>query len=265
MFQYFTTIPFLREMCIQNFPEQVKAGPHFLENCALAKFKLRDNYRQSPVVIYDGDYEEASDIYQWCCNQIYLVNVVFVLMYYAGVKLQQKTVWTIIVLLNLVMGVKEVFSTDFRFGVDYAPYIQQASVVYNGERDYRKISSTNGPCYYPAGHFIVFIPVYLLHMNTIHAEEIMKFVHLVAFIAIQVLASRIVYIYFTSKTEKEGKNVNLRAQTIALIIVGCLYLKPGFRDMFNDLYMIMQILFAVLLLIKDKPVQAAFVLSFSIS
>jgi hypothetical protein len=45
-----------------------------------------------------------------------------------------------------------------------------------GERDYRRISSNVGLCFYPAGHLWHFIPAYILHLWTPYAEVIIKFI-----------------------------------------------------------------------------------------
>jgi hypothetical protein len=117
-----------------------------VENCALASFKLLRSfdlfYHNHPNAIYDGVYEKESKIYDMCCSKMYLISVIFVFMGYAGVQLQQKTVWKVIVLINIVLGMRTVFDMNFGFGVDYVPYIIQAAAVYGGERDYLKISSS---------------------------------------------------------------------------------------------------------------------------
>lgn len=69
-----------------------------------------------------------------------------------------------IILVNVPLGCAYMYNVTFRYGIDYTPYIQQAGAVYHGERDYTKLSSTLGPCYYPAGHIWHYLPAYWLHL-----------------------------------------------------------------------------------------------------
>lgn len=128
-----------------------------------------------------------------------------------GVQLKQQTVWIIIIAANVALGMPHAFNHNFRYGIDYGAYIQQAGAVWEGERDYSKISSSVGPCYYPAGHFVLYIPVYLLHKLTINAEIIMKVMHHVINSIAEIYATRIFYMYWTLKTEGEAKNTSIKA------------------------------------------------------
>lgn len=76
--------------------------------------------------------------------------------------------------LTLLLSLPCLLSLDKRSGWDYTAYIQQASAVYNGERDYTRISSNQGPCYYPAGHLWHYYWVYWLHMQVEWAETAAK-------------------------------------------------------------------------------------------
>ena len=95
----------------------------------------------------------------------------------ADVKLAQRSVWIIAIVVNLGLALPLILQTDFRWGIDYQAYIQQAGAVFNGERDYTKLSSMLGPCYYPAGHIWHYYVAFWLHMNTVYAELIIKAVH----------------------------------------------------------------------------------------
>ena len=50
-----------------------------------------------------------------------------------------------------------------QYAVDYNAYLQQANAVWMGERDYTKLSSNLGACFYPAGHIWHYIVVVWLH------------------------------------------------------------------------------------------------------
>jgi hypothetical protein len=92
-----------------------------VENCALASFKLLNSYEYShhPNTIYDGAYEKESKIYDMFCDKTYLLTVIFVFMGFWGIQLQQKTVWKVIVITNIVFGMRTIFDMEFGFGVDY--------------------------------------------------------------------------------------------------------------------------------------------------
>ena len=93
----------------------------------------------------------------------------------------------------MLLSVPCVFSIDNRYGWDYVAYIQQASAVFNGERNYTQISSNQGPCYYPAGHLWHYSIVYWVHMKYSYGETIFKVVHMV------IHSITIVYTYKISK------------------------------------------------------------------
>ena len=99
--------------------------------------------------------------------------------------------------MNTVLGLPYLVEvTGERYGIDYVAYIQQAAAVYNGERDYTKLSSNLGPCFYPAGHLLHYLPVYWLHLQTVHAEMIIKFAHIIIHSLIIVYVTKICYLYF---------------------------------------------------------------------
>ena len=87
-------------------------------------------------------------------------------------------------------------STNIPYGIDYTAYINQANQVANGQRDYTKLSSLQGPCFYPAGNLWHYLPVYYLHIATTDAEYIMKIVHFLVHSVIIVLMSKTAFKYF---------------------------------------------------------------------
>ena len=91
-------------------------------------------------------------------------------------------------------------SVNWRSGIDYIAYLQQAGAVYHGERDYLLLSSNLGPCYYPAGHIWHYMLAYMVHMQTEYAEFIIKFVHVLLHTLIIVFATKISYLYFTDES-----------------------------------------------------------------
>ena len=68
----------------------------------------------------------------------------------------------------MLLAVPGIIAPNLRFfddndrGVDTEAYLQQAYQVQRGVTDYTKISSYQGPCYYPAGHlyhYLLALPI----------------------------------------------------------------------------------------------------------
>lgn len=91
--------------------------------------------------------------------------------------------------------------------MDYVAYIQQAGAVYMGERNYALLSSHLGPCYYPAGHIWHYIPAYWLHLQTHHAETIIKFGHHVIHTICIMVVYNISRLYFQTQHNQHNEEV----------------------------------------------------------
>ena len=70
--------------------------------------------------------------------------------------------------------------------------------MYYGERDYDKISSLQGPCYYAAGHIYHYLMAHWLHLKTERAEDIVKFAHVVVHSMINYYVAKIAFRYHSS-------------------------------------------------------------------
>lgn len=70
-----------------------------------------------------------------------------------------------------------------------------------GETDYTKISSNQGPCFYPAGHIWHYVPAALLHYQTRYAELIMKVVFIFIHSLTNHFIGKISYLYLASECE----------------------------------------------------------------
>lgn len=75
-------------------------------------------------------------------------------------------------------------------------YINQAGQVVNGQRDYNRLWTVQGPCYYPAGHIWFYYPLYVLSSMTIHAEHIIKIIHFLLGSSCFYFYSQIAFKYF---------------------------------------------------------------------
>lgn len=99
-------------------------------------------------------------------------------------------------MINSLLSIPHLFEIQKRYGIDYSSYLNQVSAVYHGQLNYSKIIGSGGPCYYPAGHLLHYLPFFLLHSATEHAEKILKAFHILLHSAIILVVVEICYIYY---------------------------------------------------------------------
>lgn len=178
----------------------------------------------------------------------------------AGIKLRRSVVLTTLAVVGFIGALPQVFRLlpDFNapYGVDYAAYLQQSHAVYMGERDYAMLSSSQGACYYPAGHIWQYFPVVWLHklefLRPGDAIRIMIVVHLVIQQVVLVVAAKIAYLYFAEPDDSlPGGYDYHRSARGQLIALGYLANVGAWGDsyaaslMFNDQFMALYLVIAV--------------------
>lgn len=177
-------------------------------------------------------------------------------------KLKQSHIIILILVLNTVLGFQELFELNVRFGIDYIAYIHQARAAYSGERNFTKLSSQIGPCYYPAGHIWHYIPAVWLHMQTDHAETIIKVGHQFIHSLIIIFVTKISYVYF--RDSKDSRHSS-KGQLIAFILLT----NPGdhkwYGEMFNDEIMALYLVVCIYLTITNRPILASFFFTLALS
>lgn len=96
----------------------------------------------------DLEHEERSKIVREFHRIANLaVAALGVILYYAGVTLEKRTVLKIVVVVNVLLSVHMVYITNLRYssvndhGCDTDAYLEQAYQVWRGVTDYGKISS----------------------------------------------------------------------------------------------------------------------------
>jgi hypothetical protein len=82
-------------------------------------------------------------------------------------------------LANIALHLPYAVTIQMRYGIDTSAYLNQAGQVYLGQRDYTKLETVQGPCYYPAGHLWLYYPFYVLFTNSENAEFYFRAVHVV--------------------------------------------------------------------------------------
>jgi len=180
--------------------------------------------------------------------------------------------------MNLGMASMYTFEYTHRYGIDYIAYLQQASAVFKGETDYTKLSSNLGPCFYPAGHLYHYIAAFWLHYQTENAEYIIKFGHLVIHSLVIYFVVKISYAYFAEEKYKKikvGKKEKLekyydesrssRAQMIAFILLAAKEDREYWATMYNDEIMMLYMIIAIYVTIKNKPLWGTFWFSLALS
>lgn len=97
---------------------------------------------------------------------------------------------------NSALHLPALYKVNNRANIDYNAYINQAGALSGGEFRYWKISSLQGPCFYPGGHLFMYLPAYWLHTTTEDAEQIMKLIFFSIHSLSLVVVSSISYRYF---------------------------------------------------------------------
>ena len=127
-----------------------------------------------------------------------------------------------------------------------------------GERNYLKLSSSQGACYYPAGHIWHYIPVVLLHLHSDYAVEIMKLMHALMHQLTLVIVVKICYIFFGQEDEKEDDGVDyqysFRGQFIAIAFMANARERLFFSEMYNDQIMLLYLVMSIYSFAMNKPV-----------
>ena len=156
----------MKSHCYENFIKPDNASSSFWDNCALAHVNEKGSAELIPNTAYfdfaDLDWSQMlHDNQEKLC---FIVTLIGIGLKVANINLPKKVVIHMVFWTNFIMSIPKVFELTNRYGIDYIAYLQQAGAVYNGERDYTKLSSNLGPCFYPAGHIWHYIPAYWLHL-----------------------------------------------------------------------------------------------------
>jgi len=142
-------------------------------------------------------------------------------------------------LANIALHIPSLYIVQNRYGLDYPAYINQAGSFATGETHLNRISSLQGPCFYPAGHLWLYSMPYILHLNTLEAEFIMKFLTFIVHSLNNLLISLISFEYFKDKPEK--------AQMICVMLLANEGERIMNQLMFNDQILGMSIFAAIYL------------------
>jgi alpha-1,3-mannosyltransferase len=156
---------------------------------------------------------------------------------------------------NCALALVHIRVETHRYGYDYQAYIQQAAAVLMGETDYTKISSNQGPCFYPAGHIWHFLPAAWLHYNTKYAEIIMKAVFIGIHSFTNFFIGKIAYLYLENDCESQLIILSLLSNKDAMLY---------YLEMFNDEIMMLYLILCIYYAITNKPVAASFFLTMGV-
>ena len=168
-----------------------------------------------------------------------------------------ETFKAIVVAVNFTLHLASMYRKNYQYGIDYSAYINQAGCVVSGETCYPRISSVQGPCFYPAGHLYFFVPAYLVHTYTEHAESIVKIVFAMFHSANIYLASSIAFRYF--------KNEPRRAQFVVLLLLANEYDRQFHQLMYNDQIMACCLLATIYFVAESMPTAAMIMFNLGLS
>jgi len=158
---------------------------------------------------------------------------------------------------NVLLHLPSLLKVNYRHGIDYPAYINQAGCVVAGETRYNRISSLQGPCFYPAGHLWVFIPAYLLHIYTEYAEFIVKFVFFLMHSTNMALVTKIAYAYFQHNPE--------RAQLVSFMLLANMMDREFAQMQFNDNVLALCMTAMIYFLVVKRPLLASAMFSFGLA
>ena len=136
---------------------------------------------------------------------------------------------------------------DYRYGCDYVAYLQQANALYEGETDYTRISSNQGPCFYPAGHLYHYLVVLMVHLRLENATFIMRLVHYAIQNLIQVFMIKLTYRYNKAKWSHKG-------QLMAFYFMAFLGEREFVMGLYNDQIMTLWLVIAIYQFSKMRPI-----------
>ena len=142
-------------------------------------------------------------------------------------------------------------------GIDYTAYVNQAGQFAMGQTDYSRISSLQGPCFYPAGHLWLYLPVYYLHLYTDQAVLIMRLVH--------ILVHSLTLLFVTNISYKYYKESPIRAQLIAFLLVSNMRQRYLYSLMFNDQFLEICLISTIYFVASNAPLMAATTLTMGLS
>lgn len=143
-------------------------------------------------------------------------------------------------------------------GVDTTAYINQAGQVARGQRDYEKLVTNQGPCYYPAGHIWFYRCFFRIFNTNENAETILKMFHIILHSVSNYLSCSLAKAYFVDQP--------LTVQLIQLTLLGNSKWRRVEQELFNDQVMAFFCLLSVYLLtICKRPFLASLSLTSALS
>lgn len=103
---------------------------------------------------------------------------------------------------------------------------------------------------------------YILHLHSEHAEQIVKFIHVIIHSATIVFATKIAYLYFAEDKERSKEECEwkcMKAQWIAFILLSNMQDRPWYaHGMYNDTVMMLYLLISIYNFGKGSPILGSF-------
>lgn len=127
-----------------------------------------------------------------------------------------------------------------------------------GQTNYEKISSAQGPCFYPGGHLWHYRFIYQLFQWTDNAEYILIALHFALYSATIALISKLSYQYF--------KQDVMQAQMVSFMLVSNCFVRLLQEMCFNDSILAFYLVASIYQMTNQRPLTSALLagLSFSI-
>lgn len=236
-----------REFCEEHFPE------YEARKCSVAVFHSKKHHWWD--VNLNVEYERDYKVGDLGMSRKFLY--LGLLLYLLKIKMPKFLVLFIILGIDCFMFKNLLIHKEKWYGVDTTAYLIQAGQVALGQTTYFNISSTQGPCYYPAGHLWYHSIFFHLFRSTPHAFFIFKLYYILIHLVQLLVISLTAFNYL--------KDSPLRAQLICFILASNHFEKLLHIQQFNDSIMATLIFSAFYFVSANKPRLACLVVGISMT
>lgn len=249
-----------KNWCERHYPERdpVKCTTGFL----FLKNNLDEMYSRPNAFTEYSDPrlgDQIKDRWQYLLNQGFYVALFLYIMKIDVVK--RENMPAAVFLANIAVQSRFFLSPmfpDFRFGPDTTAYLTQGAEFWHGQTDYKKISSMQGPCYYPGGHLWLYGLISRIFELTDSCDFILRLIHVLLQSACQSMVVAMALKYF-KRAEAH------RVQMIGLLLVLNWRMHEYYQLLYNDAFLEFVIISCMFLASKNRPIGAVTLLSVAIS
>lgn len=179
------------------------------------------------------------------------------LLYILEINFSKSILLFLVFAMNVLLQMTSFYMPFRRYGPDTTAYTNQAAQFWSGQTDYNKISSMQGPAYYPPGELLHYSVIYKIFLATDQGEYILKMIHIVIHAITAVMASDLAFKYFDRE--------HLKAQMICFALIANEETRELNLACFNDSFLCLYITLCIYFCTVGRPLSSAFMLTLAIS